>query len=375
MKILPLLLVLATPSFAQTFVAPLPDSTAMETVSGTFPGAGGTTLAFDLFRPRGVQAALPVVVVFNLNGPNGRTMSLNRHWAQAFAGAGLAGIVYESRTASADADFDAILAHLLAHGGELGVDGTRAAVWAGSSNASRALPLAMDPSRRRVRAVVACYGFGVVPAFRPDVPVLFVRAGLDAPRVLSVQDSLIARALAQNAPVSVINLPHGTHPFEESVDDPAARGAIARTLSFLTDALGPGLADALEAGAGKAAANAALAAGDFATAVTRYEALVTAQPDDYDLVQRVGDSKLAARDYVGAAAAYERSLKLGSWRKGELAMGAIAAYAHAGTIDKARPWLDRLAPMWTNEVVLARLGDVGKRDDVRKLFESRVVPK
>ena len=373
MKFLLACLLFASPAFAQPFIAPLPDSTRIDVRRDlAFKASDGSTLRFDLFRPRG-EARPPVVVIFNLNGPAGRTFPLSQSWARAFAGAGVAAACYEARTASADSDFDALLAHLAARGAELAIDGERVGVWAGSSNVSRALPLSADPARRQVRALVAMYGHGPLTAFRRDLPVLFVRAGLDSRRVLAPLDSLIARGLAQNAPVSVVNLPHGTHPFEESIDDDAARGAIARVLAFFAETLASGSTASLQAGAASAEANAALVARDWPRAIAAFEALAQARPNDFDLAQRVGDARLGAGDFTGAAAAYERALELGSWRKGELAMGAIAAYAQAGRIESARPWLDRLAPMWTNEVVLQRLGEVGAREDVRKLFESRVV--
>ena len=77
------------------------------------------------------------------------------------------------------------------------------------------------------------YGIADVGEFRLDLPVLYVRAGLDRPPVNRRIGELVALAITQNAPVTLLNHPSGHHAFEMVDDDEATRDVIERTIDFV----------------------------------------------------------------------------------------------------------------------------------------------
>ena len=60
------------------------------------------------------------------------------------------------------------------------------------------------------------YGFADVTIFRPDLPILMVRAGLDRPAVNSRHRGAGSGRHAQNAPLTLLNHSSGAHAFEIS---------------------------------------------------------------------------------------------------------------------------------------------------------------
>lgn len=167
-------------------------------------------------------APLPVVVFFYLTPPEMPRHPIYDAWGRVAAGNGLAAVLPDLRETSAGADFGSLLSYLSANAGRLGLDATRIVVFAESANVSRALPLVQDPGETRVAAAVMYYGSAVVSAFRRDLPMLFVRAGLDRPPVNRGIADLMGRAVEQNAPVTLLNHASGHHGFE-IIDDDAGR--------------------------------------------------------------------------------------------------------------------------------------------------------
>src|SRR5262249_24556732 len=140
-------------------------------------------------------------------------------------------------------DFRQLIDYVYDHAATYGGDRDGIAVYAASGNVFSALPLVEDPNQTKVKAAAIYYGTGPVTTFRRDLPILFVRAGLDRPGVNGDERSgmvgMIARAIAQNAPVSVMNNPAGHHAFEMIDDNELTRDVIARTLDFVKHATSP----------------------------------------------------------------------------------------------------------------------------------------
>ena len=66
----------------------------------------------------------------------------------------LVAILPDLRDDSFEKDFDALIAHLTANAPSLGIDRDRIALYAGSGNVSRALPLVQNPKQTVVKAAV-----------------------------------------------------------------------------------------------------------------------------------------------------------------------------------------------------------------------------
>jgi hypothetical protein len=160
---------------------------------------------------------------------------------------------------------DAFLAYLRGHGAELGIDANRVLLFAAAANAGAGFPVAMGAKRTQIRAAVIYYGAGEPAAFRPKVPVLLVRAGLD--------DRLIGRAMTANAPLEVINYSGGHHAFDLRDDNAFSRDLAARTVSFMKSRMTPALEQVTTAGAADATAVSYAYAEDLTRAAAAYESL------------------------------------------------------------------------------------------------------
>jgi dienelactone hydrolase len=129
--------------------------------------------------------------------------------------------------------------YLVAHAPEYGIDAGRIAVFAESGATWAALPAVEDPRQTSIKAAVVYYGAGNVGTFRPDLPIFWVRAGLDSPRTNADIARLSALALSQNAPVTLVNHPTGHHGFEGRDANAATRQIIEQTLDFVRRATMP----------------------------------------------------------------------------------------------------------------------------------------
>ena len=330
-----------------------------------FRKAGDQALTFDLYLPpaRSQRTNLPIVFLFNgVERAGFKDDPLNVAWGRLLAGAGFAAVGYDAHPQGTTDDFDALLSYLTRERATLGLDPDNVALWAGSANVRSALPLAGEPARGYIRAAVMYYGAADVSHFRLDLPVLLVRVGLDQPSLLRSLDSLVARALAANAPWTVISHPTGEHPFEQS-SSLTSRDAIATTIQFLRLNLDTGLQRAIAADLPLARAGAAMQAGDWATAAQAYEELTARSPTDPEMARRLGDARLGAQQFSGAIDAYLRARQLGHWRRADIAIGLISAYAHAGRKADALAEIANLPTAWNKARLLDHPGFAPLRDD------------
>jgi dienelactone hydrolase len=232
-----------------------PAAASLVTRHVRFATTDGTHLLMDVYRPAQATAALPAVIFYTLywpaEGPSARASSdWYRAWARLAAANGLVAIVPDLRaepgTGNAEKparplgdDFRRLLAHLTTRGATYGVDPDRLAVFAESGATWAALPAVQDPAQTAIKAAVMYYGSANVETFRRDVPVLWVRAGLDSARTNADIARLAAIALSQNAPVTLIDHPNGRHGFEGRDDSPLTREIVEQTLAFLKRATAP----------------------------------------------------------------------------------------------------------------------------------------
>lgn len=331
------------PPASERFMAPLPADGRVKVRKDLAYESGGARLPFDLYLPVGRKGPVPVVVFVNgIGAPWMRGHVQYTSWGRAVTARGLAGVTLETREATVDEDVRALLRHLREQGSALGVDGTRVALWSCSANTRRGLPLAVETPE--VSAAVVYYGTTEVAAFRPDLPVLFVRAGLDGAGLNRGLDALVAQASRENAPVELLNVPAGTHGFDIRDDAETSRAAIARTLDFLERVLAPGLSASIKAGVPLASASGAAFQGNWKAAVAGYEEAVKAAPSDALLWQRVGEARRETGDVAGAMAAFEKALALGSPNRGVVSFALLELLVEAGETEKAVAMLEGMKP-------------------------------
>ncbi len=323
-----------TPPLA--FPPPAPGITVLSDVE--YGRSGTTPLAMDVFKPPAGGRG-PALVFFNRAVGADRKWDFYASWARTAASNGLVAIVPDIRGGSEADDFKLLLSHLEQKGSEYGIDGI--AVYAASGNVSAALPAVQDPKLTAVKAVVIYYGTANVQQFRLDLPVLFVRAGLDRPPLNEAIATLAARAISQNAPFTLLNYAGGHHGFEAVDNNETTRRVIDDTLSFVRHATSAPYQAALRASVGEATAAGYVQLGRFKDAADEYARMVTAKPDDPRLRLSYGEALLGDKQYATACAEFER-LKGRGLGPRDLGLPAARACVLKGDGDAAIAWLNSI---------------------------------
>jgi len=229
-----------------------------------FATVEATNLQLDVYRPRGVTTSSPALIFYTLYWPaeGASTRETNdwyKGWARIAAAHGIVAVIPDLRavvgtgTAAAPVrplgdDFQRLVAHLVEHSSDYGLDPERIAVFAESGATWAALPAVEDPRQTAIKAAVIYYGSASVDTFRQDLPLLWVRAGLDSPRTNSDIARASSLAISQNAPVTLLNHPTGHHGFEGRDDNAATRQTIEQTLEFVRRATMPDFQRAIRTG-------------------------------------------------------------------------------------------------------------------------------
>ncbi len=328
-------------------------------------------LKMDVYRPANAADPAPVLIIFNTVSGAERGQPFFKAWAEIAASKGLVAILPDLREATVAQDFDALLAHLAATAASFGADRDRIAVYAGSGNVYRGLPLFVDPGRTALKAMVLYYGSADVKTFRGDLPTLFVRAGLDRPPVNRAMTELISLAQTQNVPVSVVNYPGGHHAFEMVDDEPATRDVIDATLDFVVRSTAPAYQASIRRGRPEAAAAAHVAAGDFAAASTIYADLVKARPDDPRLRLSYGEALLGASQFAAACSVFDQLRGKGLGPR-DLGMPAARACLQKGDADAAIGWLRAIPAQYRPREIATdpTFAPIRERADFKALFEA-----
>jgi dienelactone hydrolase len=326
----------------------------------------------DVYRPSaGTRASAAIVFWNRATGPD-RSQPFYAAWARAAASRGLVAILPDLRSGSEAADFEKLMAHLATRGRELGVDTAAIAVYAGSGNVYTAFRVVEDPKQTGVKAAVMYYGTAPITEFRRDLPVLYVRAGLDRPDVNRDIVALASIAVGQNAPVTLVNHASGYHGFEMFNDDDASRDVMEQTIAFVRRATSSSVRAAMRRGIPEATAAGYVQTHDFAKAAAIYADLVTARPGDARLRLSYGEALLGAARFDEACAEFEK-LKGKGLGPRDLGLPAARACMQKGDAAAAIAWLKTiptrfLPPAVQDEPVFAPLRT---REDFRALFPAR----
>jgi dienelactone hydrolase len=364
----------ATASAQQTRLAfPTPSPDVMVTSDVQFGTAGSVALKMDLYQlPRVAGHLRGALIFFNRATGAQRQQPLSAGWARSAASRELVGIVPDLRTGGEAQDFQTLVDYLVRHGTEFGVDTAGIAVFAASGNVSTAFPLLEDPRQTAIKSAVIYYGAAPITTFRRDLPVLYVRAGLDRPSVNQDIVALASLAITQNAPVTLVNHATGYHGFELFNDDDATHDVIARTLEFVRHTTWPGYRAALAAGLREASAAGSVQTGDYRQASSIYAELVRGRPDDARLQLSYGEALLGDHQYARACDLFDslKGKRLGPY---DLGVPASRACAQAGNADAAIAWLVSIPPRFRAPELLSdpAFASIRDRSDFRALFPPR----
>lgn len=330
--------------------------------------AGETRLAMDVYKPASASGRLPALVFFNRATGAERSGTFYAGWARAAASKGIVAVLPDLRSGSEAADFRILIAHLEQHGADLGIGSI--AVYAGSGNVFAAFPVVEDPALASIRAAVMYYGTASIADFRLDLPVLYVRAGLDRPPVNEAISALAAKAIAQNAPVTLVNYAGGHHAFELVDDNDATRQVIDQTLDFVKTATSAPYQAALRASLGEAAAAGYLQSGKFHEAAAAYASVVAARPEDIRLRLSYGEALLRDKQYAAACAEFDKLRGKGLGYR-DLGLPAAEACLLKGDPAAAVAWLATIPPQFlpASTAEQARFAALKDRPDFQALFK------
>jgi dienelactone hydrolase len=366
---------LAAPVAAQQITFALPPTSTKVTVTKNvvYGRADTTTLRMDVYRPEGpVSTRRPTLVFFNRAFGAERSGEFYSAWARAAASRGLVAILPDIRGGTEGADFTMLVRHLVDRGSAVGVDPEAISVYAASGNAFAALPVLEDPAMTSVKSAVIYYGASPIKDFRLDLPVLVVRAGLDRPDLNRAISELVTAAVAQNAPVTLLNHAGGYHGFEMYNNDDATRAVMEETIAFVRRTTSPSYLASVRAGIPEATAAGAVQIRDFAKAVKAYAPIVAQRPDDARLRLSYGEALLGDAQFAAACGEFEK-LKGKGLGPRDLGLPAARACMGKGDADAAIAWLKTiptrfLPPSVQDEVVFA---SIKTREDFRALFGTR----
>ena len=356
-----------------TFAIRPPTANITVTTEVQYGRSDTTTLRMDVYRPSDAGGRrLPALVFFNRAFGASRSGQFYSAWARVAASRGIVAILPDLRGGSEAADFQALITHLVARGSEVGIDRNAIAVYAASGNAYTAFPILEDPKQTAIKAAVIYYGTGPVTEFRRDLPVLYVRAGLDRPALNQGIGTLAALAVSQNAPVTLLNHASGYHGFEALNDDDVTRDVMEQTLAFVKTATAPSYHAALARGIPEATAAGYVQVQAFGKAAAIYADLVTARPNDARLRLSYGESLLGDSQFAAACAEFEK-LKGKGLGPRDLGLPAARACMQKGDPDAAVAWLKTIPSRFLptevqNEAVFAALRN---REDFKAMFAGR----
>jgi len=245
------ILSMATTASAQgwPFHYPEPSSASVSVVRNVgIAAADNLNLAMDVYRPANGAGSAPALIMYSLFWPPDRPGRESNTWLQSWAriaaANGIVAVIPDLRaepgTGNATTpsralgdDFERFVLYIAEHAAEFGIDRNRLTVFASSGAVWPGFAAAEDPQRTQIKAAVMYYGASTFTTFRSDLPVLYVRAGLDSRGTNEAFDRLAALGLGQNAPITVINHPTGRHGFEGRTDDATTRRIIDQTIEFI----------------------------------------------------------------------------------------------------------------------------------------------
>ncbi len=355
----------------QTFALAPTTSRVTVTQDVEYGRSDTVVLRMDVYRPAGSTTS-PTLIFFNRATGADRRRSFYEAWARAAASRGVVAILPDLRSGSEGADFRALVAYLTTRGSTVGVDRDAIAIYAASGNVFTAFPLVEDPKLTAVKAAVIYYGTAPIAEFRRELPVLYVRAGLDRPSVNEEITKLASLAVSQNAPVTLVNHASGYHGFEMFNDDDATRDVMEQTIAFVKRATSPTFQAAMRRGIPEATAAAYVQTREFGKAAPLYAELVAARPNDARLRLSYGEALLGNAQYAEACGEFEK-LKGKGLGPRDLGLPAARACMQKGDADVAIAWLKTIPTRFLpadvqNEAVFAPLT---AREDFRALFPPR----
>lgn len=208
---------------------------------------GDHHLKLDLFLPPNAKPgqARPAVIFLNGIGSGAgeetaREWAIYQTWPRLVAAHGFVGVAMDAEQGQVGESMARLFAYLRREGPRLGIDADRLGVYAASANVSGAHDyLTSAGVDRGIRAAVLYYGGVPEGRLRSDLPVLFVVAQSDVPRMGPALPALWQRVVDSALPWTLTFGRGMPHAFDAFSDTDEARELIRQTIGFWQSHLQP----------------------------------------------------------------------------------------------------------------------------------------
>jgi acetyl esterase/lipase len=257
---------------ARPVVYRLPDMDKVRVISNLkYSEVDNPYLLMDVYLPPDLMARERRPVVVFIHGGAGpeykpKDWGMFQSWGRLVAAAGMVAVMFTHRFSpppqlllvEAASDLNTAIKYIRSNAELFHADGDRISVCAWSSGGELLSPLLIERPAF-VRCLVAFYALLDVQQYAPPgdaatlqylkafsaiaslpedastlMPMLVVRAGRDEiPTLNDAMDRFVARALAINAPITVINHPAGGHGFDNQNNDERSREIIRSSIEFM----------------------------------------------------------------------------------------------------------------------------------------------
>ena len=227
-----------------------------------------SSLKMDVYYPPkfDFKRKIPaVVIVLGYSDEAGKKLLGNKFksvpwyvsWCRIIAASGMAAIMYES--VNPVSDIVSLSGYVKSNADKLQIDVNRIGAYSCSAHTPTAMAYILNGSNNFIKCAVNYYGLILkenfefqtkidtlsmqmgfstpkIPepaAWKKDVPLLIVTAGMDyVPYINPSNADFVAKAIAQNLPVTLINFPTGKHGFDALDDNETTWMIIKTTLDF-----------------------------------------------------------------------------------------------------------------------------------------------
>jgi len=205
-------------------------------------------LKIDVYSPPNAKTGdkLPAVVFLNAIGDRPgdkiKNWEIYKSFPRLIAAHGIIGISMEADGERIQENLRALFEFLARDGAQHGIDGSRIGIYAASANVTQTSRfLLAEICAPNVKAAVLYYGGApdINAKMRTDLPVLFILAESDAPRLGQQMANLWQRVIEAKAPWTLMYASRMPHAFDAFEDSDESRRIIQQTIAFWKSHLEP----------------------------------------------------------------------------------------------------------------------------------------
>ncbi len=274
-------------------------------------------LTVDIYSPPNAKPAdkRPAVIFLNAigDGPEGKVKDwgIYSSWPRLMAAEGMIGISMDADGEKIQESLASVFDFIAKSGSKYGIDPDRLGVYAASANVTQSAIFLMGPNAPKgIKAAALYYGGAPEMAPRRDLPVLFIIAESDMPRMAASLPGLWQRVAETKAPWTLqmaSGMPHALDAFE---DTDGARRIVQQTIAFWKSHLEP-VPPPTWPHSREREIIAAIFGNDAAKAVPLLAEFLKENPNDGEAYSQYGRMLASLRRFDESADAYEKAVALG----------------------------------------------------------------